>query len=166
MTRYTNRRTVLKRIGLAGVAATTLPLAGCSSGSGASTNANGDGNDSTPTDAPAGAGASTTHTVDMNDELAFEPQDIEVSAGTTVTWENLSSIGHTVTAYEEKIPDGAAYFASGGFDSETAAKEGYPAKGNVQQNGTFEYTFETKGTYEYYCIPHELNGMVGTVTVV
>ena len=30
---------------------------------------------------------------------------------------------------------------------------------------TFTYTFNQPGTYEYYCIPHEFVGMVGTVKV-
>lgn len=30
---------------------------------------------------------------------------------------------------------------------------------------TFTYTFNQPGVYEYFCIPHELMGMVGTVRV-
>lgn len=32
-------------------------------------------------------------------------------------------------------------------------------------DGTFSFTFEEPGTYEYFCGPHEDVGMVGTVTV-
>jgi hypothetical protein len=32
-------------------------------------------------------------------------------------------------------------------------------------DGTFSFTFEEPGTYDYFCIPHEDLGMVGTVTV-
>ena len=103
----------------------------------------------------------------MTDELTFDPEAIEVSVGTEVTWENVGAVGHTVTAYEDKIPDGATYFASGGFDSQQAAKDGYSdGEGNVPKGESYSHTFETKGTYEYYCIPHEMNGMVGTVKVV
>lgn len=31
--------------------------------------------------------------------------------------------------------------------------------------GTFSYTFEEPGRYDYYCIPHESMGMIGSVTV-
>jgi len=58
-----------------------------------------------------------------------------------------------VTAYEDEIPDGAAYFASGGFDAEQAANEAYPDEGSIPEGETYEHTFETTGTYEYYCIP-------------
>ncbi|WP_411966025.1 plastocyanin/azurin family copper-binding protein [Haloferax sp. YSMS24] len=169
MSRKRTRRNVLQRLGAAGVAATSIALAGCSSGAPSNGGSEGGGGATEATNdesGSGGSGGSQTDVVDMNDELKFAPEAIEVPVGTTVTWENVGSIGHTVTAYEDKIPDGAAYFASGGFDSEQAAIDGYPDEGNVEAGGTYEHTFETKGTYEYYCVPHELNGMVGTIEVV
>jgi plastocyanin len=166
MTDTHDRRTMLKYLG---VAAAGTALAGCSSSSSTNTNGNGDdtGGDSSPDDGgDSGSGATKTDTVSMTDDLAFDPKAIQVEAGTTVTWETTGSVGHTVTAYEDKLPEGAAYFASGGFESEDAAIDGYPDEGNVKEGETFEHTFETKGTYEYYCIPHEMNGMVGTVEVI
>jgi hypothetical protein len=32
-------------------------------------------------------------------------------------------------------------------------------------DGTFSFTFEEPGTYDYFCIPHESMGMIGSVTV-
>jgi plastocyanin len=152
-----------------GAAALGIALAGCSSDSGSGTPT--PGSDGTPTGESDGSGGSDwteTSTVEMNDELAYAPKRIQVSAGTEVTWENVGSIGHTVTAYESDIPDGATYFASGGFDSEQAAKDGYSngQEGNVPEGESYSHTFETTGTYEYYCVPHEMNGMVGFVKVV
>ena len=117
------------------------------------------------TSTSAEAAAQETTTVDMTDNLVFDPEEIQISPGTTVTWENVGSIGHSVTAYEDEIPDGAEYFASGGFDSESAARNAYPDEGNVAGGETYEYTFETEGEYGYFCIPHEQAGMVGTVIV-
>lgn len=175
------RRTFIR--GLA-VTATGTAIAGCSS-SGGSSDGNGDsdsgsgdggsGSDSSDGSSGGDGGSSgggsewtETSTVEMTDELAFEPKKIQVEAGTTVTFENTGSIGHTVTAYEDKIPEGASYFASGGFDSQQAAKDGYSngTKGNVPKGESYEVTLETTGTYEYYCIPHEMNGMVGQIKVV
>jgi plastocyanin len=157
---------ISRRRFVTGVAVTglSLGLAGCSSSSAGSS----DSPTATPTEEESGGGESweQTDTVEMTDDLTFEPKRIEVEAGTTVTWENVGSIGHSVTAYEDEIPDGAAYWASGGFDSEQAATDGYPDEGNVTEGGTYEHTFETKGEHEYYCIPHEMNGMVGRVTVI
>lgn len=172
MTHNQSRRELLRGIGLAGAVSIGLPIAGCSAPSD-----DGDGGDaggSTPTatasPTPSGDGNGgeweQTSTVDMTDELTFEPARIQVSSGTTVTWENVGSIGHTVTAYQEEIPSGAAYFASGGFDSEQAARDGYPGSGNIPEGETYEFTFETTGQYRYFCIPHELNGMVGDIRVV
>jgi len=98
---------------------------------------------------------------------AFDPETIEVEVGTEVVWRNTNSRGHTVTAYEAGIPDGAAYFATGGFDSEDAAREAWreDGSGNIYGGETFSYTVEVPGTYRYFCIPHESGGMVGTIEV-
>ncbi|MFB6299500.1 MAG: plastocyanin/azurin family copper-binding protein [Halobacteriales archaeon] len=107
----------------------------------------------------------TTHTVEMTDELVYDPEEITIAPGDTVVWENVGSVGHSVTAYEDNIPDGADYWASGGFDSEQAARNNYPQQGDIPGGESYEHTFETTGTHEYFCIPHETVGMVGTVTV-
>ena len=172
-----SRRQWLRVVGVAGIGAAGVPLAGCSAPSDGGSGDGGASPTEAPTDTPGGGsngGGSDansgdfveTSTVDMTDELTFEPKQIQVSAGTTVTWENVGSIGHTVTGYEDEIPDGATYFASGGFDSEQAARDGYPSEGNIPGGEAFEYTFETTGDFGYFCIPHELNGMVGTVRVI
>lgn len=38
-------------------------------------------------------------TIEMNDNLEFVPAEAQVDPGTTVTWENVGSIEHSVTAY-------------------------------------------------------------------
>jgi plastocyanin len=98
---------------------------------------------------------------------SFDPEELTVPVGTTVVWENTSSRGHTVTAYEGSIPDGAEYFASGGFESETEARDAWQnEEGGIFYGGeTFEHTFEVAGTYGYVCLPHERDGMVGSVIV-
>ena len=97
---------------------------------------------------------------------AYLPDTVEVSVGETLVWGNNGSRGHTVTAYESGIPDGAAFFASGGYDSTDAAREEWKSGGgNIAPGETYEHTFETAGEHRYFCIPHERNGMVGTVVV-
>lgn len=63
--------------------------------------------------------------------LAFQPSEIRVPVGSTVTWDNQDSVVHDVTARD------------GMFDS-----------GNLSRNETFSYTFEQTGTFEYYCTLH------------
>lgn len=95
--------------------------------------------------------------VGMTNTLEFTPANVTIQAGETVRWENTSVIVHTVTADPEEatlegsiqLPKGAEPFDSGNLD----AKE------------TFEHTFQTPGTYTYFCIPHEAAKMRGTIVV-
>lgn len=99
---------------------------------------------------------------------AFEPMEITVEPGDTVVWKNTSSRGHTVTAYGNVIPDEAAFFATGGFDTEADARDAWNTGGEdgiMPIGGTYSHTFEVPGRHEYFCIPHERESMVGTVIV-
>ena len=99
---------------------------------------------------------------------AYLPETFEATVGEPVVWVNNGSRGHTVTAYESGLPDGAAFWASGGFESEDAAREGFweqGGEGTIRSGETWSYTFETSGTHPYFCVPHERAGMVGTVVV-
>jgi plastocyanin len=101
----------------------------------------------------------TTHTVTMATDRGsfyFDPVGLHVEPGDTVEWVNESG-QHSATAYtgdnprydgERRIPADAETWDSGVFEEEGA---------------TFSYTFETPGTYDYYCIPHKTVGMVGRV---
>jgi plastocyanin len=77
---------------------------------------------------------------------SFNPSNIEVEVGTTITWENKSNETHTVTS-------GSSGNHDGNFDS-----------GNIAPGGEYSYTFNEVGEFDYYCIPHP--NMTGTVTVV
>lgn len=116
------------------------------------------------------AGCSATGLSDSEYDVAmysnkFEPQEYEVGVGDTVVWGNTGSRGHSVTAYDDEIPEEGTYFASGGFDSQAAAEDGWPGEGGIDSGETYEHTFEATGRYGYYCIPHEAAGMVGTIVV-
>ncbi|MBW3644993.1 MAG: cupredoxin family copper-binding protein [Actinobacteria bacterium] len=73
--------------------------------------------------------------------FAFNPMDIEVAPGTTVTWTNQDSAPHTVKDNGDLFPE-----------SEELAK-----------GDTFEFTYDTPGEYPYICGIHQY--MKGTVTV-
>lgn len=103
-------------------------------------------------------------TVMMASEHEFEPASLTVAAGETVRFINDGGEAHTVTAYEEGIPEDGAYFASGGFDSERDARR-HVSEGLITTGTVYEVTFDQPGTYEYFCIPHEAHGMKGTVVV-
>ncbi len=120
-----------------------------------------DGNETATGD---GGQVGQTHTVDMNDNLEFVPADITIEPGDTIEWVNVGSVGHTVTAYRDGIPEEAEYFASGDFDSEDAARSNASA-GDIPGGESYSHTFDIVGTYDYFCIPHEGAGMVGSVSV-
>jgi plastocyanin len=111
------------------------------------------------------SGDTTEGDVGMTSE-AFVPASITVRVGDEVVWYNNSARAHSVTAYESGIPEGADYWASGGYDSEDAAREAWDGlNGALESNETYSHRFETPGEYSYFCIPHERAGMIGTVIV-
>lgn len=77
---------------------------------------------------------------------SFGPKSITVSTGTTIKWTNKDNTLHTVTSGTPGSPNGT-------FDS-----------GNLGNGATFSYTFNTKGTFPYYCKLHQ-DTMTGTVVV-
>jgi plastocyanin len=98
--------------------------------------------------------------------VAFEPSSITIAAGEEVVWYNNSARAHSITAYDDGIPEKAEFFATGGYDSETAAREAWDGmSGSITTGEKFRHTFEVPGTYSYFCIPHERAGMVGQVVV-
>ncbi|ELZ38187.1 blue copper domain protein [Halorubrum distributum JCM 10247] len=105
------------------------------------------------------------HVVNMQ-AVAFEPEELTIQQGDTVAWEHAVGEPHNVVAYEGEIPEDAEYWASGGFESEEAAREGWEeGEGAVQSGQSYVHTFEATGTHEYFCVPHEAVGMVGSVIV-
>jgi plastocyanin len=101
-----------------------------------------------PTTAPAqsqaapasgGGGGGGANAVTIQN-FAFAPATLEVAVGTTVTWTNMDSATHTVTADD------------GSFDSN-----------NLASSATFTQTFSTAGTFAYHCKIH--TSMKATVTV-
>lgn len=107
--------------------------------------------------ATADAQAVTVDMITEGDAYYFDPIGVAVPTGASVTWVNDSG-SHTSTAYTQdnpqsetrRIPEGAE-----GWDS------GFLSEGGAE----FSHTFETEGTYDYYCTPHKSQGMVGRVVV-
>ena len=95
---------------------------------------------------------------------SFTPETLTIKTGEVVKWVNDTDEAHTVTAVEDSLPEGADYFSSGEADSEDMAKDELAAE-LVDPGESFEWTFAEPGTYRYYCIPHEADGMVGSVVV-
>ena len=137
-----------------GICVALLALAASCAPSGASPTSG-----STPAAAASTAGpaAPTSASVSMTDALKFEPATVTVARGGTVTWTNSSATMHTVTDDPSKAANKAdAALPSGAqpWDS-----------GTINPGQTFRHTFDTPGTYKYFCTPHEAAGMVATIIV-
>lgn len=92
------------------------------------------------------ASAQETPVISMGNNY-FDPIGLYVEPGTTVRFE-IEAGTHSATAYDSRIPSEATPFDSG-----------------VLSEDGFEHTFDTPGTYDYYCIPHQSMGMVGRIVV-
>ena len=79
--------------------------------------------------------------------IQFDPKDISVKAGETITFTNDEAIPHDV----HKTSGPGDDFSSG----ET---------GGMQEGDTFELTLDKAGKYGYVCNVHA-PGMAGTITV-
>ena len=165
-----NRRTFIK-------ASSTVTTVGVTSLAGCADDGGGDGGnggqepaEDTPEETPEetdtgtpegdGGGDGDQNTVAMEtegDDYYFDPIGLFVKSGTTVTF-RIESGSHSSTAYQEgngpaevtRIPEDAEAWDSGTLS---------------EQGATFEHTFETAGTYDYFCIPHKSLGMVGRIVV-
>lgn len=106
---------------------------------------------------PTGPGDEGDFVVTMTNQLTFSPANLNISVGDTVTFRNTSSIAHTATCDPSKAVNGASVSLPSG----AAAWD----SGTLTANGEFNHTFSTAGQYRYFCIPHELQGMIGTINV-
>ena len=128
--------------------ALTLALAVALAGCGDTTVPDGADGDDTPTGSPAGDGDGSPGTTDevSIEALAFAEQEITVPAGTTVTWVNNDSVGHTVTHGEDGQPASDAM-----FDEAIGVGE------------EVTFTFDEPGTYQVTCTIHPQMNMTVVV---
>ena len=81
--------------------------------------------------------------VSITDDMKFNPEDLTINVGDTVTWTNNDGMGHTATS-----TDGPTSFDSG----------------NIDTGATWSFTFTEAGTYNYKCDYH--SSMTASITVV
>ncbi|ODR83401.1 halocyanin [Haladaptatus sp. W1] len=135
MTSIFDRRAMLKATGTVLVGAS---LGGCLA----------DGNSGSESD---DSPADVTVVVGPGGDLTFDPDDLEITTGTTVAWK-WEGNNHNIVVEDQ--PDGADWNGTPGADTKIY-NEGY----------RYTYTFDVPGTYDYYCNPHRAAGMVGSITV-
>jgi plastocyanin len=88
---------------------------------------------------------------------SFEPATVHVTAGQTVEFRNNALITHTVTDDPSKAMEA----------KDAVLPAGVPAfdSGDIPPGEVYRRTFTVPGTYVYFCMHHEDDGMVGTVVV-
>ena len=133
MSNATSTRTTSRLARIAGAATASVLLLAACGGGGTSEEPGG-----TAQETEATGGGSEQAQVSIVDN-AFEPAEVEVATGSTVTWENTGDSAHTVT-FED------------GEDS-----------GNLESGATYDRTFDAAGDFPYVCSIHP--EMSGTVTV-
>jgi plastocyanin len=92
-------------------------------------------------------------------DFSFSPSAVTIKVGTTVTWTNNGPASHTTTSNTGVWDSGTLSPPSGGG--------GY---GGGSAGGTFQFTFNTPGTYPYHCKIHPPStgtyaSFTGTITV-
>lgn len=102
------------------------------------------GGDDEPSAESAGTDGSKLVTVMT---FNFQPDPVEVEAGTTVRWENSDETIHTVVGGTREKPDRSAL------------------DGSMDQGDSYEHTFAEPGTYQYFCDRHSGPGMTAEVVV-
>ncbi len=95
---------------------------------------------------PDDTGGSFNGTVQVN-ASSFSPRSATIKANETVTWQ-FNGGPHTVTEGTAVGNPPTPLFDSG-----------------QRSSGTFTFTFDTPGTYNYICEIHVGMGMTGTITV-
>ena len=86
----------------------------------------------------------------------YTPQDVSLGSGATVTWFNNTAAAHTVTRCTPAACDG-----HDGGDG----RDGFSDSGAFGNGATYFFTFDSPGTYLYYCTVYGYRVMHGSVVV-
>ncbi len=98
----------------------------------------------------------TTHIVKMTGDYEFVPSELTIKQGDSVKWLMVTTKAHEVASGTViEGPDGREGVPDGLWKSETFRTT----------DESFTYTFNSTGTFPYYCNAHLDQGMIGTITV-
>ncbi len=95
----------------------------------------------------------TTHIVKMTGDYEFVPSSLTIKQGDSVKWVLIKGNHEIASGTVIEGPDGREGVPDGLWDSGKMA------------SGSFTYTFNSTGTFPYYCDSHVDVGMIGTITV-
>jgi plastocyanin len=118
------------------------------------------------TPAPAAAGSGTRHEVQMvmsGTTYAYEPANLTVKPGDTVVFRGVSGGFHNVQFWPDSVPAAA----QAALDAVVPNRMGLLATNLVAEGDSLVFTFAgvAPGRYPFYCLPHEMMGMKGAITI-
>ena len=87
--------------------------------------------------------------------LAFVPSEFSVSSGEKIVFKNNAGFPHNIIFDEDEIPSGVDASKISMSDEDLLNAPGE----------TYAVTLSEKGSYSFYCSPHQGAGMIGKVTV-
>uniref|UniRef100_A0A1D1ZIR6 Plastocyanin n=1 Tax=Anthurium amnicola TaxID=1678845 RepID=A0A1D1ZIR6_9ARAE len=87
--------------------------------------------------------------------LAFVPSEFTVAAGEKITFKNNAGFPHNVVFDDDEVPSGVSASAISMSEEDLLNAPGEE----------YSVVLKEKGTYTFYCSPHQGAGMVGKVTV-
>ncbi len=97
----------------------------------------------------------------MTNELTFDPVELTITVGDTVTWTNISEMPHTATGDPEQNP---LLKTQPELIQLPAGAEPWGSE-ILLEGDSFSHQFMTVGEFDYICIPHVLSEMRGVVHV-
>lgn len=123
-----------------------------------------------PAEAPAAAAAEAgeVHEVLMQEidgQMVYTPSTLTIKAGDTVRWINRSGGPHNVAFYADQVPESAVDVLNAAMANRLSDLNGGLVV-EPEATYTIDFTGAPVGDYGYYCMPHEVVGMVASLTVV
>jgi plastocyanin len=83
-------------------------------------------------------------------DMKYSPDFITVVVGQRITWSNDSKVAHTVTSGKyNKAPQGKEFNSFW-----------------IMPGKSWSWIPTKPGIYEYFCMPHAIMGMTGTIVVI
>jgi plastocyanin len=108
--------------------------------------------------------AAATNVMKLNGGESTDPNEIDIHVGDAVTFQNDGGGAHNVVFFADSIPAGAKAQLQANMPNTSGPLIGpmMPKEGDTY---TVSFAKLPKGTYVFYCLPHQGKGEQGTIVV-
>lgn len=94
----------------------------------------------------------------------YDPVNLTIKQGDAVKWTVVSGPPHNVSFYADSIPSGAQAQLNANMPNPMSPLTS-PLFNNPGESYTISFAGVAKGTYKYFCTPHQALGMHAQLTV-